>query len=207
MCAMPYVPVPNVCQADLFQLWDGQQVENVLHFQPAATLTPLMYTELATFLGSWWNSSMKAWMPTTIQLSSIKITDMTTQFSPVVNYSGGMPIVGTNVSPSLPNNCACVVTKRTLLRGRSFRGRIYVPGMIEGQVTNSQVSPGYISNFLVAYGVIRAFATTSTTWEMVVVSRKQGGVPLVVGEAHAVTSFTCEGVIDSQRRRLPGRGS
>jgi len=204
---MAYIPVPNAVQVDLFQLWDNQQVENVLHFQPSIPLTPTLYSELAAHLVTWWNANLKVLMPTTLQLSQIKVTDLTTQFSPVLNYSTGLPIVGTTASASLPGNCALVITKRTALRGRSFRGRIYQPGMVEAVVTNSQVAAGTVTAFLNAYGLIRTFSTASATWDMGVVSRVQGGVPLAVGEFHDITSFTSEGVIDSQRRRLPGRGA
>lgn len=204
---MQYVPVPNIAQVELFQIWDNQLCENVLHFEPAIALTPTLMTEIGGALVTWWNANIKAWVPSTLSLTGVKVTDLTTQFAPVVNISAGLPIVGTNVSPSLPNNCALVLTKRTLLRGRSFRGRVYQPGMIEGQVTNSAVSSAYVTNFLNAYNSIKTVATATTTWDMVVVSRKQAGAWLSVGEAHPVTGFTSDGNIDSQRRRLPGRGA
>jgi len=204
---MDYIPVPNTVQVDMFQLWDGQAVENVLHFQPTPTVNPILMNDLAAHLVTWWNANIKPNVPTNLQLSAIKLTDLTTQTGTVITYGTGLPIVGTNASPSLPNNCALVITKRTGLRGRSFRGRIYQPGMIEGAVTGNSVAASYVTTFVNAYGLIRNFSVGATPWDMVVVSRKQGGQWLVVGETNDVTTFTSDGVIDSQRRRLPGRGA
>jgi hypothetical protein len=204
---MDYIPVADTVQVDLFMIWDGQSIENVFHFKPDVAVDPFIMFDLGAHLVTWWNANRKTDMPTNLQLSAIKLTDLSTQTGTVVNYGTGLPLVGTNVSPSLPNNCALVVTKRTAKRGRSFRGRIYAPGLVEAGVTGNTVSAGFVTAALNAYGLIRNFAVGATNWDMVVVSRKQGGQWLVNGETNEVTTFTSDGVVDSQRRRLPGRGA
>jgi hypothetical protein len=115
--------------------------------------------------------------------------------------------VGTNVSPALPNSNALVLTKRTALRGRSYRGRIYVPGLIEGQVTANAVSSAYQTNYLNFWNGLLTITTTQNSFEMVVFSKKQNGSWLAQGILTPVIGFTTDGQVDSQRRRLPGRGS
>lgn len=205
--AMPYIPADNVCQAELFQTWDTQSVENVLHFRPNGSLTPTKMTELGAHIVTWWNTYIKGAMPTTLQLTQIKLTDLTLDIGPVVNHATGLPLAGTNGSPSLPNNCAIVLTKRTLLRGRSFRGRIYVPGLVEAYVTGNTYAPGNLATTVTDWSRLLTFTTASDTWDMVVVSRYNANAPRVNAVITEVSSLDSDGVIDSQRRRLPKRGA
>jgi len=204
---MPYVPAANTCKAELVYNWDGQIVENVLFYTPQATLTLALMNELGAYLVNWFNVTMKGQLPTTISLINVRLTDLTTQTAPVANYATGLPIAGTSASPSLPNNCALVITKRTAFRGRSYRGRIYHPGLMEADVTNSQVSSGKVTTLLAAYNLIRLFTNLGTDWVMSNVSLVSGGFARVVAEVKPVVSFDSDGRVDSQRRRLPGRGS
>lgn len=204
---MPYIPVVDVVQAELFMLWDGSNVENVLHFEPDTPPSLALMGELAAHLVTWWNANIKPLCAPQLQLNSLKLTDLSTEFAPVLNYNTGLPLVGTSATATLPNNVAFVVTKRTALRGRSYRGRIYVAGLTEGAVTGSVVAASVVTAYLNAYNLIKSFSTAGAAWTMQVVSRHQGGVPLINGIATDVTGFTSDGVVDSQRRRLPGRGA
>lgn len=204
---MAFIPAPSICQAELIYAFDTQVCEIVLHFEPTTALTPTKMTELGAYLVAWWNTNLKTLTPPQASLTAIKLTDLTTNIAPVVNYGVGLPIVGTNASPSLPNNCAMVITKRTLLRGRSYRGRIYHIGLNEAAVTTNTVLSTYVTSCLVAYNILLSFVTASATWDMVVVSRFENNAPRVTADSNQVVSLDCDGVVDSQRRRLPKRGA
>lgn len=204
---MPYVPVANVIQAELVFSWDSQIVENVLHFQTSIPPNLVTMGELGTFLVSWWSTNIKSRVPSTVSLINIKMTDLTVAFGPVVDYATSLPMAGTNVSPSMPNNCALVITKRTALRGRSYRGRIYHVGLVEGNTIANAYGAAEVGALVTAYNLLRNVTLASATAQEVVVSRIQAGAPLVAGVSTTVTNHTCDGILDSQRRRLPGRGS
>lgn len=53
--------------------------------------------------------------------------------SPLVFESTASSIVGSNVGPALPPNCAYLVSKRTALGGRAHRGRMYLPPFLLGE--------------------------------------------------------------------------
>jgi hypothetical protein len=202
----PYVPADAV-EVDITYLFDGQRCQNVVHYAYDSVPVPDDMVELGNEIISAWDSGMKAWMPSTLSLIEVKLTDLTTQISPSVFATTGLPVVGTNVSPALPNSNALVLTKRTALRGRSYRGRIYVPGLIEGQVTANAVSSAYQTNYLNFWNGLLTITTTQNSFEMVVFSKKQNGSWLAQGILTPVIGFTTDGQVDSQRRRLPGRGS
>jgi len=203
---MPFIPVPNTVQVELLYLWDGQECANVLHYgQPGLTSITDM-EEAGSILVAWWDASMQTLVPSTLSLTQIKLTDLNDESAPVVEYTTGLPLAGQHASPSLPNNVSVTITKRTLLRGRSFRGRIYHPGLVEGVVTNNQVLGTHMTNLINAYEEILNLAVTAEEWNMVVVSRYADNAPRVEGISTDVIALSSDGIVDSQRRRLPGRG-
>lgn len=204
---MAYIPADNVCMAELVMLWDSQSVETVLHFRPDAPLTPTLMNELGAFLQSWWDVQMQAIMPLTLSLVNIKLTDLTIDVGPVINYATGLPLVGTVASPSLPNNVAVVITKRTLLRGRSYRGRIYHPGLHESVVTNNAVDSAFLLGVINRYALVINPVTAGANWDFVVISKYANNAPRVSADVTPVESLDSDGRVDSQRRRLPGRGA
>ena len=204
---MPFIPVPNTIQAELTYNFSGQVVQNVLHYNKPAPLAAGDMDDVGAELVSWFDTTLKANMPATITLFEVKLTDLTTAQGEVINYQTGLPIQGTDVATALPNNCALVITKRTAKRGRSFRGRIYHPALPRDQVTDNVVAAGLVTTLTSAYGLITSIPILSGgSVSLVVVSRIQNGVPLVEGEVTQVTALTSDGIVDTQRRRLPGVG-
>lgn len=204
---MPFIPVADVAQAELIYSWSGQVVETVLHYQIPAGWNQVEMEELAADLVTWWDTHMQPVMPTTLQLNMIRVTDLSAVDAEFVNWSTGLPLVGTNASPSLPNNCALTITKRTPQRGRSFRGRIYHPGLVEAAVVDNTVTAAQVSLISSVYALAKTFPIQTETAQMVVVSRFTNGNPRAAGIWTPVTTFTSDGLVDSQRRRLPGRGN
>lgn len=205
---MPFIPANDVLQVELFMSWDSQLIETVLHFKPVvAGFNLTQIGDLGDALVTWWNANLKASAPTTLSLTGVKLTDLTDATASVVDISSGLPIVGTSVSPSMPNNVACVFTKRTAKRGRAYRGRIYHPGLTEAAVVGNTVAAGSVSGFITIYNLLRSFTANTKVWNLVVVSRQFEGQPRLTAEVEKVTGFTSDGIIDSQRRRLPGRGN
>lgn len=204
---MPFVPAANVIQAELIYSWDGQIVENVLHYQTVGAPSATDMSELGGFLVNWWQDNMDTNVAGSVSLDEVRMTDLTSEFAPGSSYTIGLPASGAAVSASLPNNVTLSITKRTALRGRSYRGRIYQVGLTENAVVDNEVSESIQAAILAAWNLAIEFALTSGTAPMVVVSRIQGGVERVTAEVTPVVSFSTDGIVDSQRRRLPGRGS
>lgn len=204
---MAFIPAPGVAQVELFYNWSSQNVETVLQFQCSVALTPTLLNELAVKVLALWTTNVKPLLINTISLTAVKVTDLTTQIGPVVQYATGLPAAGTQTGDSLPNNCALVVTKRTLLRGRSYRGRIYHPGIPEAQCAGNTVTNAFVTQIVNAYATMLTFTTTGASWDMVVMSRYNNNAPRAEADSNQVTTLTSDGLIDSQRRRLPGRGA
>lgn len=105
------------------------------------------------------------------------------------------------VSP-LPNNCAYLIRKRTDAAGRRGRGRFYLPGVAEANVSPTGVLDGVLlpeANTAAAAFLTGVQALTSVQ-DMVVLHRSEG-----LGTEPAptpVTSLVADTRIATQRRRL-----
>jgi len=170
------------------------------------TPTPVNVLPLCAEFVTKWNATMKAYMPSDLSLTGIKVVDLSAQNGWTLFYQTSLPIAGTSAGASLPNNCAVVLTKRTFARGRSYRGRIYQPGLTELHTTSNAVQATPLAAFIAFWDDMRVYNTGTVEFVMVVASRYQEGNQLSVGEKTIVTGITSDGVVDSQRRRLPGRG-
>lgn len=204
---MAFIPVPNVIQAELVYTWNNETCENVLHFESAGAPSIPNMQELGAYLVAWWTTSMKPLTHNSVQLVNVKLTDLNAAFAPAIDYTTTLPQTGTPSGDSMPNNVSLVMSKRTVFRGRSYRGRIYVVGLFEPMVAGNVVTGSHVTNLKTAWSLLNSFATTSESWTHVVVSRFEGGAPRAFGVTTPVINITSDGIVDSQRRRLPGRGT
>lgn len=204
--SMPFTSFPDVIQVEANYTWASQFCQNVVQYKGSITPTPVNVLPLLAEFVTKWNATMKVYMPSDLSLTGLKVLDLSSQSGWTLFYQTGLPIAGTSAGASLPNNCAVVLTKRTFNRGRSYRGRIYQPGLTELHTTSNQVQGTPLAAMLAFWDDMRFYATGVVDYQMVVASRFQNHVQLSVGEATDVTGITSDGVVDSQRRRLPGRG-
>lgn len=204
---MPFIPATNVVQTELIYVWDGQICENVLHYQVPGGVTEASMFLIGATLVDWFDEALSPYMAPTIALTEVRMTDLTSEFAPGASFVAGLPIAGQSVAAALPNNVALSITKRTPFRGRAYRGRIYHMGLTETQVVDNQVIQVTVDILIAAYELIREIVDVGGDIPMVVVSKYQGSVPRAAALVTPVSGFSTDGVIDSQRRRLPKRGS
>lgn len=204
---MPFVPVDDTLQVEFLVTCNGQKVENVVHYEADAAWTIIDMQAFGTPLVTWWVNNIRPLCHTGTSLRAIRMTDLRTAIAPVIEFNTGLPSVGSGVGASLPNSISTVITKRTVLRGRSYRGRIYTYGMQETQMDQDAINSAVTASYIAAWTAALTFTVGAIIWNMVVVSRFQNGAWLANGETTAVLNFTSDGIVDSQRRRLSGRGN
>lgn len=211
--AMPFIPVANTALAELRFTQNGQQVENTLWFENASDpdVTALQALDAALF--DWWVANLQPIQSSNLQLREITVTSMTTASSATDTFVPPTAEFGASTANVVPGNVTMSISFRTALRGRSFRGRNYALGLTEDQIAGNQFVTGLTALWQAAYdALIVAAATAGWTW--VVVSRFSGvdgdghPVPRSAGVTTPVTSVVVvDDNVDSQRRRLTGRGT
>ena len=203
---MQFIPVPNVAQIELLYDIQGQKCENVLHYAgfnvgDPGTLQALCDSALAS-----WGQTMKGQQSENLTLVSIKATDLTSQDGATFEYTTDLPQPGSAAGEMLPFNCALVLSLKTAKRGRSYRGRVYVPGLVETQQASSIWTAGTLTAFQSWYTYWDYLDVSGEPYALGVVSRFHNGAPRTTGVFENVTSVVVNNVVGSQRRRLPGRG-
>lgn len=203
---MPFQPVPNTAIFEFRHIWDSQKVENTLYGRFTVPWTAADLVVACDELRQYWVANMLPLMSSAVTLNSVYGRSLETVTAPLHEdfTSAGTP--GSVAAPALPNSNSWCITLRTGLSGRSGRGRNYILGLAEDRVTANVVSQAHADAWAAAYaGLTAVWANIGATW--VIVSRRTGGAARPSGVTYPVTSSGyIDRIVDSQRRRLPGRG-
>lgn len=203
--AHPFIPFENTAKVELLFTLNGNTCENVWYFHnTAGSFSTVEMAVLASNIHGWYNSLYKTIQPAQVSATMIRVTDMTTQTSAGIEYTSGFPIVGTRGGSVSPANVTVAIKWLTGLRGRSYRGRTYVVGVAKDDVTGDTVTNTYLGSL---NDVFQGFLDLDIAdWEFVVASYFNDGAWRTTGVITPVTGVAINPVVDSQRRRLTGRG-
>jgi len=204
---MAFVPVADTVSASMRFTLFGQQVENMLYFKHAGEPTSEDLQDIADYVDEFAATKLlAAGLSSSLVYRETFVTWLATVTSPTAVSTVNAGETGSDADGSLPGNVCFCVTFRTAERGRSARGRNYVSGIPVGSQTGNTIPSGFADAIVGAYNSLVEFPLENWSW--VVVSRTQGGVSLLNGITLPVTQAAYADLnLDSQRRRLTGRGS
>lgn len=204
---MLFIPIPHCSMLVLKYSYEGQICVNTLYYFDATDQAQLHYTDFTVPVMSAWESTIQQAQTNQISMIGLKWTDMSTETGPTLEESDTPIPVGADTSPGLPGNCASVVTFRTPYRGRSARGRIYIPGVPQTAHSNGLLTGTYLAklaDFGDSWNVLQG---QTVALYHVVASRYHDGVARAEGKTYLVDTYTVNPTVCSQRKRLPGRGT
>lgn len=204
---MPFVPVPNTVMVEAIFEMDGQIVENTYYFENVDSSTDAGgIMALLQVIRTTIQEDLMPLLSSVIGLVRLVGTLLDAVDSIGITLSLPSPFLGGVVGEHLPNNVSYTVSFVTALRGRSFRGRNYIAGIPADGADGNQIDPTFRTGLLSFYDTLRN-AVATEGWTMVVVSRTSNGAPRVTGVTTPINAITTyDTYLDSQRRRLPGRG-
>jgi len=204
---MPFIPAENVAMVEIRMTLDFQRVENTLYFEQGAGWDETSLMTLGEDVASWWEGQISPIASVALAVTEVTCTDLTSDSAPSVSFVPASLLSGVLVEEPLPNNCSLAISFRTAGRGRSSRGRNYFVGLVDNQVSGNEVTTGFADALKAAYlmiGLGGSF-TADATWS--VVSRHHNLAPRTTALVQPISSVVIvDRTIDSQRRRLPGRG-
>jgi hypothetical protein len=210
------VVIPNCVQVRLFwTLPNGKTVYNVLHgtvaggFSATAAVAEAIFTAIKA-AGGW--TAFKANVNSGVSLAGVDLRDLRTANQPIVASSTAAS-AGTGAGTALPPGDALTVTLRTANAGRSFRGRVYLPGFDSTAMAAGGVAAaGTVTN---AAGFVTAVQTalTASSIALAIAQPARNAYTSPKGTFHAaraaaaavVTSIVCRNNIFDHQRRRAGR--
>lgn len=189
----------NIWRASIQGLWDGKsQTVNVLHYRPALINLNPTAEALANVINEIIIPQYRACISSRNLVEKIVVV-------PAVGDDGGFELGvnlnGTGGSDTVTAQQAAIVSWKTAKRGRSFRGRTYLPPCSEGVIDGN-----FTAAYLTTLGDFATAAMQPTSlgvfgaWQLVIASYTKD-------EANDVVSYVTPLYPGVQRRRRPGSGS
>jgi len=204
--AMAFIPASQIVRTTVEWLLDGQILANVFHVDANAAVDATVTNAILDVFEAWLEDELCPTLSEDIEATGLVGRDLTTITGGLVERPLTVPLPGLTASPALPNNVALCITLLTDLAGRSFRGRSYMPGLAESHVILSEISTGSATSYAEAYIALVDNLNTAG-FDLVVTSFQAGLAPRVTAVSTPVVSVGVNTTVDSQRRRLPGRGT
>jgi hypothetical protein len=205
---MAFVPVPNTALVEAIYQLDSQICENTLYFEFASGApTGADLADLVEAVNSAIRTSILPFLTTVTQL--LRVVGTLLDVADAIQFTSvtSLPAAGGVASETMPNSSAACISFRTGLTGRSFRGRNYILGIPVGNVTQNTLNSDWTALMVTGWNSIGS-AAFDIGWNWVAVSRVSGGLDRAEGVTTPISAvlFT-DNIIDTQRRRGPGRGA
>lgn len=197
-----FVPLPNGIKVTfVFQLY-GKTVTVNVHVTNSQGVDATSLNAAINSAKAWWTNHLKPIASTHLSIVSIHAVDVSQEGGGKVDFDYAPPEQGAAQVESMSNNVALVMSLRTARIGRSYRGRIYIPGIPENAVTGNTLTTQAATDYAAAAaGLLTRFNTG--VQQLVVASYQNQGVPRTVAVATPIQATIVGTRVDTQRRRLP----
>lgn len=204
---MAFIPVPNAAEVVLKGSQSGANAFITLGFEKGTPFDGGDLENLLDVIGDWWDNELSEHVASSLSMPEIYAVSLETASSPTRSKFDMVHLTGQVPTAPVQDNVAMCVSFYTDSRGRSYRGRNYVPGIPASYLaTPSAFATVPTANVGVVYEAL-ATLLEATAFSHVVISRQNGGVPLAVGNTTRVTGYVAKTKIATQRRRIAGTGS
>lgn len=204
--AEPFIPMPSGIHLCFDFTTAGQNWQFCLSARKTSggAITSGDLTAAAQAGVDWWNNTFKAGIRPGTTLRQVRAVDETSQGAPVGIITVGN--AGTSAGGDVPLNAALVVSQRTAKRGRSYRGRAYISGLADNLASEVDFTSTVANLLATWFGTLKT-NLVAAGFTMVVATKHHNGVIVTPAELNDVTAFVVDTHVDSQRRRLFGRGT
>lgn len=189
------MPLPIIANCYRVALnWTNTQnaltATNVMHFAKSGGSASALYTLLNASV------TQSMWIPTSTYASvnQVVITPLDGTGVSVPNLTGKpSKWSGAGTPADFNPQVSAIIKMQTVKRGRSYRGRVFLPWVAEGEQTNGVLTAGDVT-------------TCSAAWTTWLAAMTAGGYnPVVASYLHAtsenVVNVLCESLTATQRRR------
>jgi len=205
----PFIPAPNCVSIELIYYSFVAICENQLHVELAAPASLSDLQAIRAIVNTWDSGNWKNRRAAGVSLARIRTKALDTNTSPVEDFN--LPTIrpGTQSNPTCPLNVTFCIKLGTGLTGRSYRGRLYAPGIsISSCVNVNTLDATEASALIASLGALNtALQAGSPASHIVVLSYRNNFAWRTTAVPTAVTTFSyADLALDSQRRRLNGRG-
>lgn len=209
---LPFIPLPNGAQIVIKGTLFGQVTEEIhwIVFDTSPGASDIQGA--AEDYDTWFRGNVLGFLSEDYSYVSTTCNGWSSPSDPTFTVAPPSPLHGGRETPSVPNTVAVVISWKTALRGKSFRGRTYLAGItaVACSDPNTLGSSG-VAEVDAAYVEIPGFGGTGP-YDLVVasfVNSLANPTPphhRTTGVGTPVNAAIVEATLGNQRRRRPGRG-
>lgn len=199
---MAFIPLPDGIRISFNFLLGGVPVSiNITVLAPGAV--DQQAVDNAAAIGKfWWDNNGYLIFSQDLGITEVVATDVSQQPAVQGRETTFTHQFGSQAVAAVANNVALVVSLRTGFIGRSYRGRIYLPGLAKDAVVGSLLTPQAQADITTHIGAL-ATQLTNANFTWVVASYQFNGVPRLVAAGTPILTRIVSNRVDTQRRRLP----
>lgn len=208
----PFIPAPNTVSLELIYGYNtGTVMENVIHVEKGAPFTLAEIQGLRAAVIACWSAGLKNAFDSAQTLNRVRIRALDSAVAPTEDYSLPTPLPGGLSSGGNMPTVNCVAVKLgTGLTGRSNRGRIYIP-VLGTNALDTNRNELYASVAVTIVAALEQLRAAIPAWDAtarwVITSFRNEYAWRTVAVNNTVTTIVLvDRHLDSQRRRLTGRG-
>lgn len=202
-----FQPVPNTAFLAMRFTSLGEAVENTFYYKKSTPWDEADLLLIAAAAADTYASDWTVLQATTCAMDEVYARDLTTEAAAQASDLSQSGTTGDQDDPE-PGNVTLAVSRLSGLTGRSARGRIYWNGLYSLAVEGNTFIAGYAGLVVAAIEALDAAVVAAVASTPVIVSRVQAGVVLATAVTYPIVTWAVhDNNVDSQRRRLAGRGS
>lgn len=203
---MAFQPVPDCAKLAIVQSRAGEQMVNILHATRSGQWGNTELDALAGAVLNQWAAGMMPYLSQTVQLLRVEARGLRAQADVFTTAIPTQAVFGGYTASPMPGNVAFCLTLSTGLTGRANRGRLYIGGLHEAAISGDTMLQTFADAFRNELSALLN-EIRNAGWTPVVVSRRLNGQPRNPPATIEITSVRyADRTLDSQRRRLRGRG-
>jgi hypothetical protein len=205
----PFIPCPQTAQIEIIYSMGSLVFENVIHLQSTQTYTKEMLVNARETIDTWDLNTWRNYRSSVYFLTRIRSKGLDDQGGALEEYQLPSARAGTlNASVPMSPHTTFALKMTTNQAGRSYRGRIYVVGLAAQALQGgaAQVTQSAADGMATAWDTLRV-ALAANNHQLSVVSFMKDGQWRSEGVVTKIERISYTDLnVDSQRRRLAGRG-
>jgi len=196
-----YIPWPDSAEIVIHWTLFGVPVSITLAATKPGGFNSSEQSAVTANVDNWVTAALQPHLSSQLKYLGITTTDKRTSTGPVFSLTQATPVNGGNANPSIQINSAMVMSPRTPNRGRSGRGRKYIPGIPETFLLDAtEFDPTDVATIAGDFGSLDSNMNLSG-FSWTVPSEITGGVPRTNALMQEVTGLVNGTPIGSRRKR------
>lgn len=197
---MAFIPLPQGVKLCFHFTLDSIPVSFCVYVDTGGTVDQSVTDDVANVGLGWWEDHGYLAFSNRLLIQEIVATDVSQQPAYQSTVTSFTHTTGNVAQESMPNGTAIVVTLRTGYIGRSYRGRLFLPGIDHFAVVENTLTSAAQNNIQTVFEALQDhLSNASMTWVVASYQNNLSSRETAVGTP--VTSILVRDNVKSQRRR------